>query len=67
MVVVANPDAKELRGKKIDMIDELAIVYDNDQATEEWACSRKDIIANPSRQMNDSDESTHQYSILMRI
>ncbi|KAL7236131.1 hypothetical protein ACSBR1_019407 [Camellia fascicularis] len=38
----ANPAAKELRGKKIEMLDELSIVCGNDQATGEWACSAKD-------------------------
>ncbi|CAK9137245.1 unnamed protein product [Ilex paraguariensis] len=52
----ANPNAKGLCGKKIDMIDELAIVFSNDQATGEWACLGKDINANSSRQMNDSDD-----------
>ncbi|CAK9172670.1 unnamed protein product [Ilex paraguariensis] len=52
----ANPDAKGLRGKKIDMIDELAIVSSNDQATGEWACLGKYINVNSSRQMNDSDD-----------
>ncbi|KAF5949095.1 hypothetical protein HYC85_015052 [Camellia sinensis] len=35
--VAANPDAKGLRGKKIEMLDELSIVCGNDQATGEWA------------------------------
>ncbi|CAK9142034.1 unnamed protein product [Ilex paraguariensis] len=51
-----NPDAKGLRGKGIDMIDELAIVCGNDQAIGEWACSGKDINGNFSRQMDVSDD-----------
>ncbi|CAK9184724.1 unnamed protein product [Ilex paraguariensis] len=53
---LANRDAKRLRGKKIDTIDELTIVCGNDQATRAWACSGKYINANSSRQMNDSDD-----------
>ncbi|XP_059625987.1 uncharacterized protein LOC132269018 [Cornus florida] len=54
--VAANPDAKGLRGKKIDMLDELAIVCGNDYATREWANSAKDINAKKSKPMNDTGE-----------
>ncbi|CAK9171144.1 unnamed protein product [Ilex paraguariensis] len=50
--IAANPDAKGLHGKRIDIIDELAIVCGNDQVTREWTCSGKDINANLSRQMD---------------
>ncbi|KAL7211474.1 hypothetical protein ACSBR2_014356 [Camellia fascicularis] len=58
----ANPDAKGLRGKKIEMLDELSIVCGNDQATGEWACSAKDVNANYSKKTNDSeDEYSHLF------
>ncbi|KAI8019293.1 Uncharacterized protein LOK49_LG04G03878 [Camellia lanceoleosa] len=60
--VAANPDAKGLRGKKIEMLDELSIVCGNDQATGEWACSGKDVNANYSKKTNDSeDEYSHLF------
>ncbi|KAI8007687.1 L10-interacting MYB domain-containing protein [Camellia lanceoleosa] len=60
--VAANPDAKRLRGKKIEMLDELSIVCGNDQATGEWACSGKDVNANYSKKTNDSeDEYSHLF------
>ncbi|KAL7206161.1 hypothetical protein ACSBR2_018969 [Camellia fascicularis] len=60
--VAANPDAKGLRGKKIEMLDELSIVCGNDQATGEWACSGKDANANYSKKINDSeDEYSHLF------
>ncbi|KAI8569835.1 hypothetical protein RHMOL_Rhmol02G0307500 [Rhododendron molle] len=54
--VAANPDAKRLRVKKIEMLDELAIVCSNDQSTGEWVCSAKDLNANDSRKTNISDD-----------
>ncbi|KAF5951199.1 hypothetical protein HYC85_009143 [Camellia sinensis] len=60
--VAANPDAKELRGKKIEMLDELSIVCGNDQATGEWACSAKDVNANYSKKTNyTEDEYSHLF------
>ncbi|XP_058203674.1 uncharacterized protein LOC131317959 isoform X1 [Rhododendron vialii] len=49
--VAANPDAKHLRGKKIEMLNELAIMCGNDQV-----CSAKDLNANYSRKTNISDD-----------
>ncbi|GMP65644.1 hypothetical protein CsSME_00026352 [Camellia sinensis var. sinensis] len=56
--VAANPDAKGLRGKKIKMLDELSIVCGNDQATDEWTCSAKDVNANYSKKTNNSEDDT---------
>ncbi|CAL5415576.1 unnamed protein product [Camellia sinensis] len=58
----ANPNAKGLQGKRIEMLDELSIVCGNDQATGEWACSAKDVNANYSKKTNDSeDEYSHLF------
>ncbi|KAG5563508.1 hypothetical protein RHGRI_006068 [Rhododendron griersonianum] len=54
----ANSDAKCLQGKRIEMLDELAIVCGNDQATGEWVCSAKDLNANYLRK-------TYQISMIM--
>ncbi|GMQ07476.1 hypothetical protein CsSME_00051649 [Camellia sinensis var. sinensis] len=55
-VMQANPYAKGLQDKKIEMLDELSIVSGNDQATGEWACSAKDVNANYSKKTNDSED-----------
>ncbi|GMP79969.1 hypothetical protein CsSME_00035258 [Camellia sinensis var. sinensis] len=61
--VAANPNAKGLRGKKIEMLDELSILCGNDQVTGEWACSGKDLNANYSKKTNDSeDEYSHLFN-----
>ncbi|KAF8379719.1 hypothetical protein HHK36_029165 [Tetracentron sinense] len=58
----AHPDAKGMRGKPIEMLDELSIVCGVDQATGQWARIPSDV--NARRQMETQEPSDGSFPMM---